>query len=123
MRLCLLPVVLACTAPVFMVTTSLAAAQIESERTARSSAHIDCITQSFHSLAVNPIVTGSRFPAKSSTRKVRLVAEGTGGLARGEVFFASGHRTWTPTRIEDFLQASTTSGSRQTDGSSSTRCR
>lgn len=110
MKLRLLPVVLACSAPVLMVAASLPAAQVESERTARSRAHIDRVTQGFHSLAINLIVTGSGFPANSSTRKVRLVAEGTDGLARGELYFESGNRMWTSTRIETFLSFNVVAG-------------
>jgi len=76
---------------------------------------ISSVSQEFYNLAVNLVVKGIAFPAKSSGNlyhKVRLVLQAGPGVSGGDVFFFDGNRVWSSTKIEEFLAANIPAGRR-----------
>jgi hypothetical protein len=100
----------------FILTTlSVPSTQLQKkERIARRIfPRITLVTQEFYNLAVNLVVQGTNFPPKSDgdlQHRIRLVTLGGVGGAKGEVFFVSGNRTWSSTKIEEFLSANIQAG-------------
>ena len=111
MKLHLFPVVLVCFALAFASAAAPPDLQPTTQSpTARPTARIDSVSQLYPKLAVHLIVTGSRFPHKTSGTQLRLrPADGTGTTGPGAELL-SGNRTWTATRIEDFLSFNTIAG-------------
>ncbi|MCM2315702.1 MAG: hypothetical protein NDJ92_11200 [Thermoanaerobaculia bacterium] len=114
MRLHLSPVVLVCSALAFASAAAPPDLQPTTSElpTARPTARIEAISQLYPKLAVHLIVTGSRFPHKTSGTMLRLrPADGTSTTGPG-VELLSGNRAWTATRIEDFLSFNTIAGTK-----------
>jgi hypothetical protein len=104
MPLRLVPVALVCAA----LALESAAAPPDLQPTsqpvvARPAARIDSVSQKFPNLAIHLIASGTRFPAKAPERALRLAAVTPSGSPGSDVAYLSGNRSWTSTRIEDFL--------------------
>ena len=69
---------------------------------------INSVSQEFYTLAINLVVTGVNFPARTGGEKYQAVR--LASTEGGYEFLASGNRTWSATRIEDFLSFNTIAG-------------